>query len=152
MGENSSPINFMAHSVKTPKACLWVATCKLQLPWGCPWAFARDLAAWSHPADVKVGCRQVWICRPKAANPCYWFLNKSVNFCTMCTCGAAEIVTQRGDGRSYVIPNDFRGKNEIQPSQSSSDHCTMVFLVLVFFVKIKLLTLFWSYITAVSLM
>ena len=26
MGENASPINFMAHSVKTPKACLWVAS------------------------------------------------------------------------------------------------------------------------------
>ena len=47
----------------------------------------------------------------------------------MGTCGAAEIVTQRGDGRSYVIPNDFRGKNEIQASQSSSDRCTVVLWV-----------------------
>ena len=38
----------------------------------------------------------------------------------MGTCGAAEIVTQRGDGRSYVIPNDFRGENEIQTSQCSA--------------------------------
>ena len=57
-------------------------------------------------------------------------MDKSSNFCTMGTCGAAEIVTQRGDGRSYVIPNDFRGKNEIQTSQSSSDRCTMVCKVL----------------------
>ena len=41
------------------------------------------------------------------------------------------IVTQKEeDGRSYVIPNDFRGKNEIQTSQSSSDRCTMVCKVL----------------------